>query len=112
MSAGFASNEANHADGERPFRVMYMFHPSFHVLALTEAEHWYLRVFGQSSTRLGTGPQEPNNRWDYSTFTMIRDLLMYSIDPKLFIKEGKQQYPTVDEPHLKGFGWYVDGMPE
>ena len=93
-----------------PFDVIRMFHPSFHVLDLDEAERWYEQVFGLSSTRLSTGPVDPDNRTDYSTFTLIRDVLMDSIDPTRFVKDGVQQYPTIDEPHLKGFGWCVDGL--
>jgi catechol 2,3-dioxygenase-like lactoylglutathione lyase family enzyme len=111
MSEG-STAQGSRADGPRAFRLIYMFHPSVHVLDLAETEQWYERVFGASSIRLSTAPQDPDNRNDYSTFTMIRDVLMDSIDPKLFIKEGRQQYATVDEPHLKGFGWYADGLSE
>jgi catechol 2,3-dioxygenase-like lactoylglutathione lyase family enzyme len=92
------------------FEVIRMFHPSFHILDLDEAERWYERVFGLSSTRLSTGPVDPDNRTDYSTFTLIRDVLMDSIDPTRFVKNGVQQYPTIDEPHLKGFGWCVEDL--
>jgi hypothetical protein len=92
------------------FEVIRMFHPSFHVLDLDDAERWFEAVFGLSSTPLSTGPVDPDNRTDYSRFTLIRDVLMDYIDPTLFIKDGVQQYPSIDEPHLKGFGWYVDGL--
>ena len=92
------------------FEVIRVFHPSFHVLDLDDAEQWFQRVFGLESTPLSTGPVDPNNRTDYSRFTMIRDLLMDSIDPTRFVKDGVQQYPSIDEPHLKGFGWCVDGL--
>ncbi|MEU9456269.1 hypothetical protein [Streptomyces sp. NPDC048277] len=49
---------------------------------------------------------------DYSTFTSINDVLFDTIDPKLYIVDGVQRYPTVDRPHLKGFGWYVDEVAE
>jgi catechol 2,3-dioxygenase-like lactoylglutathione lyase family enzyme len=98
---------------DHPFKLTYMFHPSIHVFDLDDTEAWYQRVFGRSSTRMAYGPPpDPDNRMDYSTFTMIRDVLMDSIDPKRFVKNGKQQYPDIDEPHLKGFGWYVDGLSE
>ena len=97
----------------RPFKLTYMFHPSVHVLDLDETEAWYQRVFGCSSMRMAYGPPpDPDNRMDYSTFTMIRDVLMDSIDPKRFVKQGKQQYADIDQPHLKGFGWYVEGLSE
>ncbi len=90
--------------------LIRMFHPSFHVLDLDEAEQWFERVFGLRSTRLSTGPVDPDNRTDYSTFTLIREVLVDSIDPTRFVKDGVQQYPTIDEPHLKGFGWCVEGL--
>jgi hypothetical protein len=87
-----------------------MFHPSVHVLSLDDTDDFYLRVFGRPSTRLSTAPQDPDNRNDYTTFTTIRDVLLDSIDPTRTIRDGKQQYPSITEPHLKGFGWYVEGV--
>ena len=87
---------AQRIGGSDVFEVVRMFHPSFHVLDLDDAERWYENVFGLDSTRLSTGPVDPDNRTDYSTFTLIRDVLVDSIDPKLFVKDGVQQYPTID----------------
>ncbi len=100
----------------RPFRLTMMFHPSHRVPDLDEADRWFERVFGATTTRLaalsGGGEQDPDNRNDYSMFTPIRDVVFDTIDPKLLIKEGVQRYPTIDTPHLNGFGWYVEGLPE
>ena len=96
---------------EPAFKLLAMFHPTVYVLDLDETEEWYRKVFGVPSTRLSTAPQDPDNRMDYSTFTMIRDVLIDSLDPKRFIRDGKQQYEDVDEPHLKTTGWYVEGVP-
>ena len=35
-----------------------------------------------------------------------------TIDPKRYVLLGVQRYATVEQPHLKGFGWYVEGMGE
>src|SRR4029079_1633982 len=99
---------ARDGSGEPVFEVIRLFHPSFHVLDLDDAERWYDRVFGLSSTRLSTGPVDPDNRTDYSTFTLIRDVLLDSIDPTRFVKDGLQQYPTVDETQLKALGGGVE----
>lgn len=105
------TREATGADG---FSLAMMFHPSHRVPDLAAAEQWYERVLGTPSARLdsfGDGaPQDPDNRTDYSTFTVIRDVVFDTIDPQRYVKAGVQQYPTVDEPHLNGFGWYVDGI--
>jgi catechol 2,3-dioxygenase-like lactoylglutathione lyase family enzyme len=91
-----------------------MFHPSHRVPDLGEAERWFERVFGSPSARLDTfgagGAQDPENRTDYSTFTVIRDVVFDTIDPELYVKNGVRQYPTVEKPRLNGFGWYVDGL--
>jgi hypothetical protein len=41
---------------------------------------------------------------------LVGDVFFDMIDPKRYVVEGVQQYPTVDKPHLKGLGWYVEGM--
>jgi hypothetical protein len=100
----------------RPFRVTMMFHPSHHVLDLAEAERWFERVFGRSSTPLASmtrdTPPRPGYPDDYSTFTPVSDVLFDSIDPKRYVLLGVQRYATVAEPHLKAIGWYVDDMVE
>jgi catechol 2,3-dioxygenase-like lactoylglutathione lyase family enzyme len=103
-------------EGVRDFRVAMMYHPSHHVFDLDEAERWFERVFGRPSTSLasmrrGTSTR-PGYPSDYSTFTPIADVLFDTIDPTRYVLLGVQRYPSIEEPHLKGFGWYVDGMAE
>jgi catechol 2,3-dioxygenase-like lactoylglutathione lyase family enzyme len=101
---------------ERGFRVTMMYHPSHHVTDLTAAERFFEDVFGRASTPLASmmrdAPPRDGYPTDYSTFTPIQDVLFDTIDPKRYVLLGKQRYKAVDEPHLKGFGWYVEGMPE
>jgi hypothetical protein len=100
----------------RDFRFTMMYHPSHHVPDLAEAEVWFARVFGRPSTSLASvsrgAPPRPGYPNDYSTFTSISDVLFDTIDPKRYVLLGVQRYATVHEPHLKGFGWYVEGMTE
>ena len=35
-----------------------------------------------------------------------------TIDPRRYVFDGVQWYPTVDTPHLNGFGWGVQGIEE
>ncbi|MFT4247619.1 MAG: hypothetical protein QM581_06215 [Pseudomonas sp.] len=93
------------------FRVERIFHPTARVPDLAEAEAFFASVFGRHSTSLTTIiPSRPEYPTEYSTFTVIRDVLFDSIDPKLHTVAGVQRYPTVRSPLLSGFGWYVDGM--
>ncbi len=96
------------------FRVTAMNHPSHHVPELSEAEAWFKRVFARESIAfqaiLGSQPVRVDWPLDYSIFTLISDVLIDSIDPKRYVVAGVQQYPTVTQPHLKDFGWYVDGL--
>ncbi len=102
--------------GTRDFSVTMMYHPSHHVPDLGEAEGWFQRVFGRASTSLASlsadRPPRPGHPTDYSTFTPISDVLFDTIDPKRYVLLGVQRYATVEQPHLKGFGWYVEGMGE
>jgi hypothetical protein len=104
-----------HDDG-RDFRATMMYHPSHHVPDLDEAERWFERVFGRSSTRLASmsrgAPPRPGYPNDYSTFTSISDVLFDAIDPRRYVLLGVQRYPTVERPRLKAFGWYVEGIAE
>jgi catechol 2,3-dioxygenase-like lactoylglutathione lyase family enzyme len=103
-------------DDARKFRVTMMFHPSHHVPDLAEAEDWFERVFGRRSIPLASArrgkPLRPGVPTDYSTFTPISDVLFDSIDPKRYVLLGVQRHATVARPHLKSFGWYVDGIAE
>ena len=93
-----------------------IYHPSHHVPDLADAERWFERVFGRESTPLAAmmskAPPRDGYPTDYSTFTPIQDVLFDTIDPKRYVLLGRQRYPTVETPHLKGFGWYIEGMAE
>lgn len=101
---------------ERSFQVTRMFHPSHHVTDLDEAEAFFLRVFGRESVSLSSlskgGSAQSGTRTDYSIFTLIADVLFDSIDPSKNVVQGKQIYSTAQKAHLRGFGWYVDGITE
>lgn len=93
--------------------VAMLYHPSHHVPDLDEAEEWFERVFGRTSTRLSTlSKGEPPEGWsnDYATFTPIADLLFDCIDPRRYVVAGRKLYDPVDEPVLKGLGWYLDDV--
>ena len=87
-----------------------MYHPSHRVPDLDEAEEFFLRVFGRSSVRLSTLSTPERAMPDYSTFTMIADVLFDCIDPRRYVVAGEQRYPIVDRPTLEGMGWYVEGL--
>jgi hypothetical protein len=102
--------------GSSGYRLVRMWHPSHNVLDLGETEDFFERVFGQTSTNIevlmsGNPPREGFSN-NYSTFTSIRDVLFDSIDPKRFIANGVQRYPTPVKPHLNRLSWYVDGRDE
>ncbi|PVX63355.1 MULTISPECIES: VOC family protein [Rhodococcus] len=99
---------------ERDFRVKMIYHPVLHVVDLDEAEDFYRRVFGRSSTPLASvrkAPPKPNHSIDHSIFTSVGDVLIDSLDPKRYITGGVQR-PAVEQGHLQTFGWYIEGMPE
>ena len=94
-----------------------MYHPSHRVPSLDDAEDFFERVFGRSSTRLSSlarpssDPDAPRRSLpDYSTFTPIADVLFDSIDPVRYRPGGRPCYEPVDRPRLAGFGWYVEGI--
>ena len=91
------------------FIVLRMFHPSLRVPSLDEAEDFYSRVFGRPSTRLSTmlGIPSVPERPDYSTFTVVADVLLDTIDPTL-LWVGAVPAGTRVDPHLHNTGWYVD----
>jgi hypothetical protein len=111
-----AGHSEGGADGTRDFRVTMMYHPSHHVPDLAAAENWFEQVFGRASTSLASmahgAPPRPGYPNDYSTFTPISDVLFDTIDPKRYVLLGVQRYATVEQPHLKAFGWYFEGMAE
>jgi catechol 2,3-dioxygenase-like lactoylglutathione lyase family enzyme len=95
------------------FRVARLFHPTAQTPDLVAAERFFSRAFGRNSTSLSAMlPSTAAYPTEYSTFTVIRDVLFDTIDPSMHFTNGKQRYPSVDAPSLKGLGWYVDGMEE
>lgn len=95
------------------FRVVRLFHPTLQTPNLSTTEQWLARAFGRDSTSLSTIlPSKPEYPTEYSSFTVIRDVLLDNINPALHFTNGKQRYPSVDAPSLKGLGWYVDGMSD
>jgi hypothetical protein len=98
---------------DRAFRVALSYHPIIHVPSLDEAEHFYARVFGRPSTNLSvvmTTPPAPGHSTDYSTFTMVGDVLIDSLEPARYFTGGVQRYPDVAGAHLVTTGWYVEGV--
>ncbi|ADJ48857.1 hypothetical protein AMES_7031 [Amycolatopsis mediterranei S699] len=81
---------------------------------LRGSEAWFERVFGRASHPMAemtkNQPASEDYPTDYSTFTPISDVLFDMIDPEKYVLDGVQQYASVDKPHLKGFGWYIDGI--
>lgn len=95
------------------FRVRAMYHPSLHVPDLSGAEEFFERVFGVPSVRLATmfgGAAPGRGVPDHSTFTLIGDVLIDSIDPRRYLVDGRQCYPDVEVPRLASIGWYVEGV--
>jgi hypothetical protein len=104
------------SDGAPTSRATMMYHPSHHVPDLEAAEDFFLRVFSRPSTRLsslarGAAPR-PGYPNDYSTFTPIADVLFDTIEPTRYVLLGVQRYATVEQPHLKSFGWYFEDISE
>lgn len=95
-SEGGATRREGGAKTDLPYQLTYMFHPTILVPDLTASEQWYEAVFGLPSIRRDVGfaakEQDPDNRTDFSTFTMIRDILMDYIDPDLFISRGSSGF--------------------
>jgi catechol 2,3-dioxygenase-like lactoylglutathione lyase family enzyme len=99
------------------FSIPMMFHPSHRVLDLDATERFFAAVFGRPSTSMA----ELMRRWkavrpdypsDYCTFTPISDVFFDAVDPSRYVLHGVQHYPSITEPHLSGFGFYVDGMAD
>lgn len=101
---------------ERNFRVKMLYHPTLHVPDLEEAEDFYSRVFGRSSTNLSAimpVPPAPGHSVDHSTLTPISDVFLDSLDPTLYLTGGVQRFPDVTRAHLKTpGGWFVEGVKE
>lgn len=107
--------QAKSADMDR-FEVKWMYHPSHDVHDLDEAERFYERVFGCPSRSLEKLlerlPPRPGSGYppNYSTFTLIKDVVFDTIDPKRYVFEGVQRLATISEPHLRLISWNVEDM--
>ena len=99
----------------RSFALRGEFHATIRTPDLGLVERWFARVFGRPSVRLDAliGPSpDVLNSWGHSTQTVVADLLISSLDPQAYIRDGMQCYPVADRPRLGGFGWYVDGIED
>lgn len=99
---------------DRRWNVSRMYHPSHRVPDLDEAERFFRVVFGRESISIA---QVTAGRLvaagyptDYSAFTLIADVWFDCIDPDRYVIDGVQPYPSVDQAHLNGFGWGVEGI--
>ena len=100
----------------RAWDVVRMYHPSHRVPDLEEAERFFRVVFGRQSVGLDQAQVRRNAQVtsgypsDYCAFTLVADVWFDCIDPDRYVIEGRQPYPSVDRPHLNGFGWGVTGI--
>jgi catechol 2,3-dioxygenase-like lactoylglutathione lyase family enzyme len=99
------------------FGLTMMHHPAHWVVDLDEAERWLERVFNRSGTSIAEVLKQvpyvrPDWPRDYSVYTPISDVFFDSVAPARFVIDGKHLYGTIDTPHLKDFGWYVEGHTE
>ena len=104
------------SESQPDFRVTMMYHPSHHCDRPRRGRAVLRRGLRtpEHIAGLDDAPGAPGDGYptDYSTFTPINDVLFDTIHPKPYVLLGVQRYKTVEQPHLKGFGWYVEGMAE
>jgi hypothetical protein len=93
-------------------RVDRMYHPSHRAPDLVAAQAFFATVFGRESVTTRATPPPAGYPTDYCIFTLIADVWFDTIDPRRYVFEGVQWYPTVETPHLNGFGWGVQGIDE
>lgn len=114
MSALNADRAKAHRRG---YRVTMMHHPGLHVPDLDEAERWIGRVFRRPSIPIATVLSQVaflQANWprDYSLYTPISDVFLFTMDPSRFVVQGKQIFPKVEEPRLVDLGFYIAGTTE
>ncbi len=101
---------------DKGFKIVRMWHPSHNVLDLDEADEFYQKLFGASSTNISaimsSHPPREGFSNDYSIFTPVQDVLLDTIQPTRYIANGRQRYPTPERPHLNRTSWYLDGGAE
>jgi hypothetical protein len=91
-----------------------MHHPSFFVPDLDGAQEWIERVFARPGTSIAVVldnvraiPSWPRN---YSVYTPIADVFFDTVEPRRFVIDGVPKYDPVDTPHLRDFGFSVEGI--
>jgi catechol 2,3-dioxygenase-like lactoylglutathione lyase family enzyme len=98
------------------YAVELLYHPTLHVPSLDDADDFYRRVFGRPSTRLTVimpTPPVPGHSNDHSTFTLIGDVFLDSLDPQLYLTGGTRRYHDVELGRMTNpGGWYVEGVKE
>ncbi|KIW76437.1 hypothetical protein Z517_11183 [Fonsecaea pedrosoi CBS 271.37] len=99
------------------YKIVTLYHPSHRVPSLEKADTFFREVFGIESVwrnKLFTkpDPKYPTFPTDYCIFTSIADVFFDCIDPKKYVIDGEQRYEDVEEPHLNGLGWGVEGIDE
>jgi hypothetical protein len=57
-----------------------------------------------------TTPPAPGHATNYSTFTMISDVLIDNLEPKRYLTGGVQRYPDIETGHLDTTGWFVEDV--
>lgn len=96
------------------YAVKRPYQPRIRVPDLREAEVFFERVFGETSTLLSEvmpSPPAPGHSIDHSIFTRIGDVVIDSLDPSRYRTRGRQRYPDVSTPQLDTpGGWLVDGV--
>lgn len=98
------------------FNVLRMLHPTHKVPDLDAAEKFLWEIFGRKCNKieeyLPPASQAPGFPRDYSITTMIADVWFDCLDPRRFEVDGQYFMEPVQEPHLHGTGWAVEGIHE
>lgn len=99
------------------YKIVKLYHPSHRVPSLEDADEFFRRIFGIPSVWRSSLFSKPDLNYptyptDYCIFTSIADVFFDCIDPQKYLIDGEQRYATVDEPHLNGLGWGVEGIDE
>ncbi|OQU97774.1 hypothetical protein CLAIMM_03659 [Cladophialophora immunda] len=96
------------------YRIVRMLHPTHLVLDLDAAEKFLLEVFGRKCDKieayLPPPDKAPGFPRDYSITTMIADVWFDCIDPRKYVVDDQHFIEPVDQPHLLGTGWAVEGI--
>ncbi|MDH6293263.1 VOC family protein [Rhodococcus opacus] len=100
-------------------KVTETFHPTLLVPDLDESRKWFERVFARSTVSLAGNSytnviesNSPGAPTEYFFFVSLAEVQLDAHRPDLFVYDGVQHYPSVDEPRLHTTSWYVDGLEE